>query len=84
VNGLLEDGLVAAEENPAHRRSPLLRLTPKGKRQVEALQECERDLPAHARLGMAMEEIEQAAGTLRSLRRFFESKEWRKHVAGND
>src|SRR5260370_31350670 len=37
VTGLLEDGLVAMEENPAHRKSPLVRLTPKGRRRLPAM-----------------------------------------------
>lgn len=32
VNQLLERGLAAAQENPAHQRSPLIVLTPKGRR----------------------------------------------------
>jgi DNA-binding MarR family transcriptional regulator len=84
VNELLEDGFVATEENPAHRRSPLVRLTPDGKRQVDAMQERERELLAHARFGLTAQDIECAADTLHSLRSFLEGKEWRKHVAGDD
>jgi DNA-binding MarR family transcriptional regulator len=84
VNGMLKNGLVVAEENPAHRRSALVHLTPKGMRQLEAMQKRERDLLVHARFGLTAPEIEAAAETLDSVRRFLESKEWRKHVAGND
>jgi len=84
VNGLLKNGLVVTEENPAHRRSALVHLTPKGKRQLEAMQKRERDLLVHARFGLTAQEIEGAAETLGAVRRFLESKEWRKHVAGND
>jgi DNA-binding MarR family transcriptional regulator len=84
VNGLLEDGFVEVEENPAHRRSSLVRLTSQGKRQVEAVQKRERNLLAQAHFGLTAGEIEGAADTLRSIRHFFESREWRKHVAGKD
>jgi DNA-binding MarR family transcriptional regulator len=38
VNRLLDDGLVAADENPDHRRSPLIRLTDLGRRRYAALE----------------------------------------------
>jgi DNA-binding MarR family transcriptional regulator len=83
VNGLLEDGLVATEENPAHRRSFLLRLTPKGKRQLQATQGREMGLLAHVKARWPVEELDRVVDTLRSLRSFLESKEWRKYVASN-
>jgi DNA-binding MarR family transcriptional regulator len=38
VNRLLGDGLVAAEDNPDHRRSPLIRLTDLGRRRYAAME----------------------------------------------
>src|SRR5512138_3252979 len=35
VNGLLELRLVALDENPAHRRSALVRLTPEGQKTID-------------------------------------------------
>jgi DNA-binding MarR family transcriptional regulator len=37
VNRLLADGLVASQHNPAHRRSPLIALTDRGRRAYESL-----------------------------------------------
>jgi DNA-binding MarR family transcriptional regulator len=37
VNELTEDGLVEAVENPAHKRSSLIQLTVKGKRQLDEM-----------------------------------------------
>ena len=84
VNGLLADGLVAARENPAHRRSPLLDLTPEGRRYLAASEQRERDLLAQARFGLNAQELEQTASALGALRRYLESPEWRKHVAEYD
>jgi len=84
VDGLLERGVVATEENPAHRRSPLVHLTPRGKRQLEAMQKRERELLIRAPAELSAQKIQAAAETLGSVRRFLESKEWRRHVAGND
>jgi DNA-binding MarR family transcriptional regulator len=84
VNGLVEDGLVAAGQNPAHQKSPLLHLTAKGKHQLETMQEREMRLLGRMRLGLAAEEMDRAADTLRALRSFLESDEWRRYVAGND
>jgi DNA-binding MarR family transcriptional regulator len=37
VNRLLADGLVASQDNPDHRRSPLIALTDRGRRAYESL-----------------------------------------------
>jgi DNA-binding MarR family transcriptional regulator len=84
VNGLLLDGLIVAGDNPAHRKSPLLQLTPQGKRQLEAMREREVRLLAKARLGLDEEQIDRAVDTLRAVRCFLESEEWTRYVAGNE
>jgi DNA-binding MarR family transcriptional regulator len=84
VNALLEDGLVATEENPAHRKSPLLGLTAKGKRQLRPMHEREMELLANARLELPAKDLERVSDTLGSLRSFLESKEWSRYVAGSD
>jgi len=84
VNGLIEHGLVETEDNPAHRRSPFVRLTAKGEGRVDAMRQRERNLLTRARLALTKQQIEGAADTLSTVRRFFEGKEWRKYVAGND
>jgi DNA-binding MarR family transcriptional regulator len=76
VTGLLEDGLISLEANPAHRKSPLLRLTAKGKRHLQAIQKRESRLLARARLDLTPTEIDRATNTLRSVCSLFESKGW--------
>jgi DNA-binding MarR family transcriptional regulator len=78
VNGLLEDGLVTAEENPAHRRSSLIRLTPKGSQELQAMQTRECRMLSKARIDIPEKQIQEAATTLESVRRCLESKDWRK------
>src|SRR5271157_1804625 len=53
VNGLFEDGLVVSEENPAHRKSPLVCLTAKGTRRLAAAEERELQLLARAKLRLS-------------------------------
>lgn len=81
VDALLKERLIAAEANPAHRRSSLLRLTAKGKDHLESIQKREHTLLASARIPLAVNEIDHAASVLESVRNFLESKEWRSHVA---
>ena len=38
ADALVQDGLVSLEDNPAHRRAKLLRLTPSGKRTLAEIQ----------------------------------------------
>jgi DNA-binding MarR family transcriptional regulator len=82
VNAMLEDGLLAADPNPAHRKSPLLRLTSLGRRCLKGMQEREAELLANAPTGIPPRDIERAAETLRKLRAFLERADWRRD-AGN-
>ncbi len=84
VNGLLKDGLVASEENPAHRKSPLVRLTAKGKNRLLASQKRESQLLARAEFRLPAREIDRAAEALRSLRELLENEEWSTHATAND
>jgi len=84
VNGLLADGLVASEVNPAHQKSPLLRLTEKGKNQLIEMRGREMELLSRAHWNLTVEEIDNAATTLRALRKFLESEEWTGHVTTSD
>jgi DNA-binding MarR family transcriptional regulator len=71
VNPLLERGLVEATANPAHRRSPRIRLTAKGERTIERMRRRETALLGGVRLGAG--ELRRAAATLRALRRSLEA-----------
>ena len=69
VNMLLAQGLVALEENPAHRRSALVTLTPGGRRLIERVLKRESRFYAGMKLDLPPEEIEEAARTLACVRR---------------
>ena len=84
VSGLLKDGLVATEKNPAHRKSPLVRLTGKGKRRLLASQAREAQLLERAKFELAASEIDRATDTLHTLRKLLESKEWSTYAAAID
>jgi DNA-binding MarR family transcriptional regulator len=81
VNELTEDGLVESVENPAHKRSSLIQLTAKGKRQLDEMTAREQELLSGLRVNATKEELMQAAETLRRVRELFESKEWRRRLA---
>jgi len=67
-----------------HRKSPLVRLTAKGKRQLLAIQEREAKLLARSRIELAASDIDRAAETLRAVRSFLESKEWSAYADAID
>jgi DNA-binding MarR family transcriptional regulator len=64
VNPLLRDGYLVAIANPAHRRSPLLVLTGKGRRLVERMQGREARLLGVVVRGLRERELRAAATTL--------------------
>lgn len=68
VNELIARRWVEARPNPAHRRSPLLGLTTKGRAVFEAMRERERGWLSSARLSVSVLEMDAATETLRRLR----------------
>ena len=76
VNGLAADGYVERVENPRHRRSQLVRLTPAGRRRVRQMQQREGALFASTRFSVAKSRLQTAATTLRAVRTFFEAQPW--------
>ncbi len=68
ANRLIELGLVRTAANPANRRSPLLELSPAGRRKFEAMQTRERRAMAKAKLRISKARMKAAAETLRALR----------------
>ncbi|MDX2032799.1 MAG: MarR family transcriptional regulator [Blastocatellia bacterium] len=78
INRLEEEGYVALVENPAHRRSPLAKLTPRGSAAVEAMNSQEERLLSRADTGVSEAHMAEAAGTLRTIRQFFESDAWNR------
>ena len=67
VNQLEADGLVELVENIAHKRSRLVRLTPKGKAYLEAMYRREYDVYATLALDVPEEALRGAADVLHSL-----------------
>ncbi|MEZ4216331.1 MAG: MarR family transcriptional regulator [Myxococcota bacterium] len=74
ANALVERGLVATDANPAHRRSPLLRLTPKGARAIARMQDREQTTLAAAAPVATPAELARAAATLRKVRGALEGR----------
>lgn len=68
VNPLLELGLVATRDNPAHQRSPLVTLTAEGRRRMRRMQRRERRAFGAMDIGASNDELEAAARTLRAVR----------------
>jgi DNA-binding MarR family transcriptional regulator len=68
VNALLEQLLVEAIANPAHKSSPLIRLTRAGRARFEAMRAKERALLESMRLPATSAEMTATADTLRRLR----------------
>lgn len=78
VNQLVEEGLVELITNPAHKRSPLARLTPFGKKAVDAMNRDEAKLMSKADLGVTDKDMGEAVETLRTVRAYFESERWKR------
>ena len=68
VNGLLELRLVSLEDNPAHRRSPLVQLAPEGERTIERMKRRERRFLDGLELQASPDELRRAAATLGAIR----------------
>ena len=69
VNELEARYLVALEVNPAHRRSPFVRLTRGGETVIARMKGRERRFFGSLELGQTRAELERAAATLRDVRR---------------
>ena len=68
VNPLLDQGLAELHENPAHRRSALVALTPSGERLIRRLRSKEGRAFARMGIDVSAARIEAATRTLSSLR----------------
>lgn len=78
VNQLAEVGYVEFVENPAHKRSPFVRLTAAGKKAVEAMNRREDKLISKSGVGVSDDKMHEAAETLSRVRSFFESDKWKR------
>jgi DNA-binding MarR family transcriptional regulator len=68
VDGLAADGLVELIDNPAHARSRLVRITPKGKRSLTESETREAAAFDDLAAGFDARELERATTLLRSVR----------------
>lgn len=68
VNALLEQRLVTLVDNPAHRRSPLVSLTPDGEALIQRMRRKERKFFASLGSGVSEARLTAATRTLRALR----------------
>ena len=78
VNQLVEEGQVELAPNPVHKRSALVRLTPRGKKFVDAMNRREAKLLGKTGAGVPDKKMREAAETLRALRSLFESDRWKR------
>jgi DNA-binding MarR family transcriptional regulator len=80
VDQLAAEGHVEFVQNPAHKRSHLIRLTRKGKELVEAMNRREAKILPRLRIGIPEHELRTAAASLRAVRELLESDQWKRLV----
>jgi len=80
VNALLADGLVETADNPAHRRSHLVRATDAGRAAYDRLRAREAAAFRKLPLGIAAAEMNLAARVLATVLDALEGAEWRSAV----
>jgi DNA-binding MarR family transcriptional regulator len=76
VNQLIEGGHVRFSENPAHKRSPLIELTDRGKELLDAMAGREEMLLSRLKINIPPKELEITTFSLRKMKLIFESAEW--------
>jgi DNA-binding MarR family transcriptional regulator len=76
VNRLLELGLVELIDNPAHKRSRLVSLTPAGRKRIQAMSKREAALLQKLSIDISEKNLNSSARTLKKLREVFESDQW--------
>jgi DNA-binding MarR family transcriptional regulator len=75
VNGLLQQRLVRLRENPAHKRSQLVELTPHGQQTIAAIRDQESQFLAGLPIKASGADLKRARKVLRSVRNALEGKE---------
>lgn len=78
VNLLAAEGHVEFQDNPAHKRSRLVRLTPKGKEFLEAMYHKEAALLAKLDLPVGERDLQSAAVVLKQVRESFAGEQWKR------
>jgi DNA-binding MarR family transcriptional regulator len=78
VDGLVADGLAELVSNPAHRRSRLVRATPRGAALVARMDDVDADVLVAIGGGLSVRDLAITVRTLRAVREAFEDeKQWR-------
>ena len=72
INALIADGLVEATPNPAHRQSPLMVITAKGRRTVARMRAVEAKGRRQMQVAVSARQVAAAAAVLRDVRRDLE------------
>jgi len=80
VNPLVERGCVELIDNPAHKRSKLVRLTPRGRSLVKRMRRRESKVLGALGKGTSEKQIRSAAAVLRSVRETLAGDEWQRRV----
>lgn len=80
VNDLQRLGFVELAENPAHKRSRLVQLTPEGCEALLEIEAREKAALAQADIPVSVSELESTRQVLVGLREMLESEEWRRTV----
>jgi DNA-binding MarR family transcriptional regulator len=78
VNALLKDGYVELVENPAHKRSRLVRLTDHGREFVEEMNQREAEILTALGVEIEDKDLFKAAEVLSRLRKAFEGRKWKR------
>jgi len=81
VDSLLADGLVRCRENPAHKRSRLVELTPQGKRAFSSIRLREAHALSALDLDLTAEELAVADKVVHRLIEKFSGPEWDRIVS---
>ena len=77
VNQLLDKGLVELVDNPAHRRSSLVRLTEHGRETFGQMRQRERQVLASLELAISEDDLETALHTLTAIKDVLAGENWR-------
>ena len=80
VDQLAEEGHVEFAENPAHRRSHLVRMTRKGQDLIDAMNRREARILAGLKIGIPERDLRRGAAALRAVRELLESDQWKRLV----
>ncbi len=77
VDHLVGEGHVEFTDNPGHKRSRLVRLTPQGKRFLVTAMRRRVKVFSRLKTGISEKDLRTAASVLRAVRALFESSQWK-------